>query len=87
MLDDDLAPENDEEDEDVTEVEYETIYKGADDLLLSYNWYSEEYILYHEMEISDGESIEVYCVKVFQSKEILDCMEFIKKFYEKEEDW
>jgi hypothetical protein len=72
---------------DVTEVEYETIYKGADDLLLSYNWYSEEYILYHEMEISDGESIEVYCVKVFQSKEILDCMEFIKKFYEKEEDW
>ena len=84
---DDIAPEYHEEDGDVSEEDYESIPKSADDLLLSFNWYSEEYILYHEMEISDGESSEVYCVKVFQSKEILDCIEFIKKFYEKEEDW
>jgi hypothetical protein len=81
---DDLAPEYHK---NVSEEDYETIYKGDDDLLLAYNWYSEEYILYHEMEISDGESSEVYCVKVFQSKDLLECIEFIKKFYEKEEDW
>jgi len=84
---DDLAPENQEDDEDAPEENYEPTHKSADDLLLAYNIYNEEYILYHEMEISDGESSEVYCVKVFQSKEILDCIEFIKKFYEKEEDW
>ncbi len=84
---DDLAPESHEEDKDVSEEDYEPIYIGADDLLLAYNWYSEEYILYHEMEISDGESSEVYCVKVLQSKEILECIEFIRKFYEKREEW
>ena len=84
---DDLAPENDKEDEEIIELEYEAMYKGVDDLLLAYNYYYGEYILYHEMEISDGEIIEVFCVKVFQSKEILDCIEFIRKFYERKEDW
>jgi hypothetical protein len=84
---DDLAPEFQEDDEDVTEGDYEPIYKDAGDLLLAYNMYNEEYILYHEMEISDGENSEIYCVRVFQSKELLDCIQFIRKFYEKEEDW
>ena len=84
---DDLAPEYHEDDENVSEEDYESIPKSTGDLLLAFNMYNEDYIVYHELEISDGESSEVYCVKVFQSKEILECIEYIKKFYEKEEDW
>jgi len=84
---DDLAPENDEEDEDVSEEDYESIPKSTGDLLLAFNVYNEEYVVYHELEISDGESSEVYCVKIFQSKDLLECIEFIRNFYEKEEDW
>jgi hypothetical protein len=85
---DDLRDENQEfNGEDILEDEYATKLKRTDELLLAYSMYDEEYIVYHELEISDGESKEEYSVKVFQSKELSDCVLFIYKFYEKEEDW
>ncbi len=87
MHSDDLRSENLEfSGEAIFEDEYDTKIKRTDDLLLAYSMYDEEYIVYHELEISDGESKEEYSVKVFQSKELLDCVLFINKFYEKEED-
>ncbi len=87
MHSDDLRSENLEfSREEIFEDEYDTKIKRTDDLLLAYSMYDEEYIVYHELEISDGESKEEYSVKVFQSKELLDCVLFINKFYEKEED-
>ncbi len=87
MHSDDLRSENLEfSGEEIFEDEYDTKIKRTDDLLLAYSMYDEEYIVYHELEISDGESKEEYSVKVFQSKELLDCVLFINKFYEKEED-
>ncbi len=80
---DDLDSEFHDGDE---EDDFHFIYKNIDDLFLAFNLYDEEYIVYHELKISDGESKEEYFVKVFQSKELSDCVEFINKFYEIEID-
>jgi hypothetical protein len=71
----------DEEEIFVFEKEHEYLISKSE-IYIYYNHIINKHILYHEIQITDGMEKEEYTVKIFESEEYNECVEFIKKFYE-----